>query len=520
MGGKSSSKFEPLLALLHAQLASAELLPSPYEKYRPLLADGFCFFLGRLPAARLEAIFVEQQRMPFSTSAGERLAALLHHVPTLHKLGQVVARDHRLSAAFRNQLQQLESLEPRMPAPAILRLLQREFPGWRKAGIEAGSRALAEGSVAVVMPFAWRNAPAKEPRAGVFKLLKPGIEDRLAEELPIWAALGEFLEDDCARYHLPQLNYRETFETVHDLLLHETRLNEEQAHLAEAADEYHGSESVAIPALFPFGTPRLTVMERLDGFTVSEKLRQCSQASSDKSPPATAFTRALPPVIADALIAQPVFSARPAALFHADPHAGNLFVTTAGRLGILDWSLAGRLEKQQRIGLAQLLLGALTLDTAKMEEAVQSLSGHSARPAALRQLLDASLSELCWRGLPGLAWLTDLLDRVAVQARARLPRDLLLFRKSLLTLEGVLADVAFSDTTAAQACIDQALLGRLFRQLADEWLNCFYRPATSRSLPTHISTADLLSLIWSGPATFARYWMTLWSPRLRRLSQS
>src|SRR5437868_6275937 len=110
MGRKSSSKFEPMLALLHAQIASAELLPSPYEKYRPLLADGFCFFLGRLPAARLEAIFAEQQRMAFSTCAVERVAALLHHVPTLHKLGQVVARDHRLSAAFRNQLQQLESL--------------------------------------------------------------------------------------------------------------------------------------------------------------------------------------------------------------------------------------------------------------------------------------------------------------------------------------------------------------------------------------------------------------------------
>ena len=83
------------------------------------------------------------------------------------------------------------------------------------------------------------------------------------------------------------------------------------------------------------------------------------------------ITVRLDPVIAETLIAHPIFSAAPAALFHADPHAGNLLVTPEGRLGLLDWSLAGYLRKSDRIDLVQLLLGALTLDARRMAAGAQ-----------------------------------------------------------------------------------------------------------------------------------------------------
>ena len=64
--------------------------------------------------------------------------------------------------------------------------------------------------------------------------------------------------------------------------------------------------------------------------------------------PATRWTppaqkRRLARLIAKALIAKPVFSKSDQPLFHGDPHAGNLFLTDDGCLGILDWSLAGTL---------------------------------------------------------------------------------------------------------------------------------------------------------------------------------
>ena len=498
---KASSEFAAPLAFLREGIARAELLPPAYARYQPLLADGICFFLKRLPAARLRKIVSAQAALPSAASVSERLVTLCHFAPTLHKLAQVLARNRRLDVRFRRWLQQLESLEPRTSAAEFARLLEREFAGWKKAGITLGPQALAEGSVAVVMPFDLRDGKRDphRPRAGVFKLLKPGIEDLLAEDLAIWGKLGEFLDEDCERYRLPHLDYAETFELVRDLLAHEVRLDEEQKHLAEASAEYTSMRSVAIPALLPFGSRRLTAMERLEGATLTEQL-----GKGDFS------CRKLGPVIAQALVARPLFSGRPAALFHADPHAGNLFPTTGGRLGILDWSLAGRLQKGERVELVQILLASLRLDVSGLERAIQALADNSARPAALRRAVEEATRELRWGGRPGVSWLTRLLDALATEAGARFKGGLLLFRKSLLTLEGVLADVSGRDEGAADALLDQALLTGLMEHLAVEWPQRWRTPADSRAFQTHLSTQDLLSLWYSAPEVWARYWVGAW----------
>src|ERR1700757_4505312 len=142
-------EFGPALAVMREAIARADLLPAAYARYRPLLADAVCFFLERLSPARLRRIVTEQRGLPASAPTAQRFVALLRHVPALHKLGQVVARDRRLNPGFRRRLQQLESLKPRIPAAEVVGLLDREFKGWRKAGIQLGQAPLAEGSVAV-----------------------------------------------------------------------------------------------------------------------------------------------------------------------------------------------------------------------------------------------------------------------------------------------------------------------------------------------------------------------------------
>ena len=428
----------------------------------------------------------------------ERVVALLHHSPALHKLGQVVARDRRLDIGFRKRLQQLESLEPRTPASNVVRLLQRELKGWRTAGIELGPGALAEGSVAVVMPFTWRGAEVRESREGVFKLLKPGVEERLEEDLNILVSLGDFLDEGCRRYHLPELDYRGTFDTIRELLLHEIRLDEEQRHLAEAANAYASVQSVIIPGLLPFCSPRLTAMTRIHG----EKI------AGDVLPTACS-PRILARTVAESLVAQPMFSSHPPAPFHGDPHAGNLLVTPDGRLGILDWSLSARLRKRDRIELVQLVLGALALDAGRTACAVENLTHRTFDKTALKSVLHSSLRELRWGTAPGISWLTRLLDELVMRASVRFDTELMLFRKSLFTLDGVLADLAQAED-AGRALLDDVLLKLFVLRLSAEWPERFRAPFHSRSFSTHLSTADLFSMLWSAPPTFMRWWSGTW----------
>ena len=153
------------VSVLRQEIASSELLPQAYAHYRPLLADALCFFLTRISPVRLQQIFVRQLQLPISTSTAQRVVCLLEQLPALHKLGQVVARDRRLNAAFRRRLQPLESLTPQLPTAHVVRLLGGAFKGWEEAGIALGAEPLAEGSVAVIMPFVWRDAPGG-PRPG------------------------------------------------------------------------------------------------------------------------------------------------------------------------------------------------------------------------------------------------------------------------------------------------------------------------------------------------------------------
>lgn len=485
---KVSSEFRLPLSVLREEMARSDLLPPAYAQYRPLLADGLRFFLERLSSERLRRNIAQQLELPPSVSIEERVALLLCQSPVLHKLGQMLARDRRLGSEFRKRLQRLESLEPQTPQEEVMRQLEAELGNWRELGIKLGRRTLAEGSVALVMPFELNDRP------GVLKLLRPHVTHYLNEDLEILSALGDFVDEDCSRYHLPQLDYKDTFETIRHLLQQEVRLEKEQNHMENARKNYSTVNSVIIPKLFPFCTPRMTAMERVEG----EKMPNWKgrQALRDTVARTTI----------EALVAQPIFSSQEAAIFHADPHAGNLLVTPEGKVAILDWSLVGYLKKRDRVQLTQLILGALEFNAGKMGRAVEELSLKTVNQTALREVLRESLSELRWGTPPGLNWLTTFMDRLTLEAGGRFDHNILLFRKTLLTLEGVLTDLGCGDQARQRVLLDQTIMASFLAHWAVEWPSRFSIPLTSRSLDTHISTADALSLAFSGPTTLAHWW--------------
>ena len=89
-------------------------------------------------------------------------------------------------------------------------------------------------SVAVVVPFSARDGASAEAAGGVLKLLKPGVEPKLEEELDLLQRIGALLDERCEAYRLPQIAYEDTFAQVRTLLAGEVRLQREQQHMAVA----------------------------------------------------------------------------------------------------------------------------------------------------------------------------------------------------------------------------------------------------------------------------------------------
>jgi hypothetical protein len=140
-----------------------------------------------------------------------------------------------------------------------------------------------------------------------------------------------------------------------------------------------------------------------------------------------------------------------------------------------------------------------------LTQIVRALACREPDQSAVHKTLDSNLRALRWGKRPGIAWLTSLLDNLALQAGVRFNTDLMLFRKSLLTLEGVLADFTESDSSR-RALLDQTMLTTCLQRWIADWPQRLCMPLTFRSPSTHISTADLLSTIGSSLMTAARWW--------------
>src|SRR5689334_21039525 len=169
---------------LVAETALATVLPDEYACYQRPVAGALRLFLDGLSAAHQAALLADQAALPLSTGLAERLAVLARSCPALHKLGLILARDQCLAPELRKRLQELESLPPSISFEAAQDILIRELGSLGRLGVTLLPPVLAEASVAIVLPFRYnRGSSEGMPQDGVFKILKPGIEERLEEEL-------------------------------------------------------------------------------------------------------------------------------------------------------------------------------------------------------------------------------------------------------------------------------------------------------------------------------------------------
>jgi ubiquinone biosynthesis protein len=491
-----TSMDDQILGTIRTLLEGIQLLPETYANYQPLLIDSLLYFFEQLTPEHMGEIIAEQATIDPAADADTRLVALLQQCPTLHKLGQVVSHEPGLPTALRERLQALESLPPAMDSAAVAELIHAQIG--EPAGVVVSPQPLAEGSVAVIVPFDWTDQ-AGTLRRGVFKVLKPLAVERMHEELRIWNGLSGYLEDRTRFYDLPMLDYRGLIEGVASLLMHEIELEREQDNLAWAAGFYADSKDVVIPRLLPFSTPHLTAMERIEGTKVTHP------DVSDKT------RRKLAKTLVKALIADPFWKASDVrARFHADPHAGNLFVTPDGKLAILDWALTTELDDTASSSVVRTLMGALTLDELATYDAIEKL-GRVDDPAALRAEVVAGISRVRHGSFPGFVWLVDLLDRLGRSGSITFPEATTLFRKSLLTLTGVVADVC------KEGSVDDVLMKSGALQFGRELTK---RPITGldsrERFGTHVSNADLILLWASVPWMPTRYFLDTW---LEMLSQ-
>lgn len=133
-------------------------------------------------------------------------------------------------------------------------------------------------------------------------------------------------------------------------------------------------------------------------------------------------------------------------IFHGDLHGGNLLVLRDGRVGLLDFGITGRMGERKRIAFLRLQITASMNDIKGQLAALRDLG---ALPADTD--LDAIISDLGLDRPPVDPTTLEREELVAELQRvvkallgygARLPKELMLFVKNLVFLDGAIATLA------------------------------------------------------------------------------
>jgi ubiquinone biosynthesis protein len=283
-----------------------------------------------------------------------------------------------------------------------------------------------------VVRFTWRNPASGERERGVFKVLKPFVSACFAEDLELLQRLAHFLADKHPEYGraLP-----ETIMEVRRLLEHEVDFAREQATLAEAARVYKGVRGVRVPRLIKsLSTGAITALSEEAGV----KVTALAGASGRER-------RRVAELLIEALIAVPLSARGERSIFHADPHAGNLlYDERTGELVLLDWALTESLTRDDRRHVAMLALMLGLRDPVGVCGEIEALALGRLSPAHrrfMRDQVNGFIGQLPFSRLPGSMDAMCLLDRLALEG-IRFPSGLMMFRKMLFTLDGILHDIA------------------------------------------------------------------------------
>lgn len=180
-------------------------------------------------------------------------------------------------------------------------------------------------------------------------------------------------------------------------------------------------------------TPRVLVMERLDGFAFDDVVGMQDAGIDTVQVVRTGMIGFLEGCMLHGI-------------FHGDLHGGNLFVRPDGRTALLDFGITGRLGEQRRLAFLRLVMGASMNDVMTQMAALRDLG---ALPADAD--LQAIVKELHLDGPPvdptklSAEQLTGEIQRTVkalLGYGARMPKELMLFVKNLVFLDGAIATLA------------------------------------------------------------------------------
>lgn len=353
--------------------------------------------------------------------------------PVYVKLGQLLStRPDILPPAYVEALTALQAKVDPVAWQDVEAVIRQELARpLEEVFVRVNPDPVAAGSIGQI-----HYAVLLDGRAVAVKVQRPGIDAVVEQDILLLKSLADLVAKTDVGQSYDVVRLAEEFANS---LRSELRFTQEARYTETLRQNltdsrWFDSSRLAIPQVYhELTSDRILVLEWLDGKPL---------LTADITVPATNQRAPLTrPEIANLLLRAFFQQICIDGFFHADPHPGNLFYLTDGRVALLDCGMVGRLDPRTQEVLLELLLALVSLDARRCAELTVKLAPPTEPVNLLRlerdfdrllrryyslSLSDFSFSQLFYEVL-----------QVSRDNRIRIPGNLGLCAKALANLEGV-----------------------------------------------------------------------------------
>ena len=424
----------------------------------------------------------ETSRLDDKNKPGEKLCTALQGMGTTFiKLGQFLAtRPDIIGEQIAKDLEKLQDKVPAFDLYEAKKLIKKEIGEKQFKNIIEISEPIAAASIAQVH-FAKIKNENQEKQVAI-KILRPDIETLFNEELDALMLFAYIIENI-----IPKAKRLKLIEVVH-LLREITNIEMDLRFEAAAANELYENTKLDngfnVPKIYwNYTTKKILTLDKVDGISIREHEKLGEQGINLKN-------------LAENLIQHFLKQAVRDGFFHGDMHQGNLFVDNKGNIIPVDFGIMGRLDKNNRKFLAEILYGFIKRDYIKVAE-VHFLAGLVPQDASKEEFAQAlrSVGEPIFgqsiKDISGGNLLAQLFEITEKFNMATQP-SLLLLQKNMVVVEGV-----------ARKLYPETNIWEVSRPVLESWLKNIKSPKVT--IDTALNTsAEIIKRIPNFPELMDR----------------